>query len=130
MKTNINHSAIILVAVAVLFISTVALAEEYVSQTECPITGKNVNKELYVDADGKRVYACCEGCIIKVGANPGDYIEQLEKQQIVLDKTPVTQTEGTVTGKKIIHKHDTELTKQDTNPVNVSAEELYNAVYP
>jgi len=130
MKTNINHSAIILVAAAVLFISTVAFAKEIISQTECPVTGEKINKELYVDADGKRVYACCEGCIIKVEANPGDYIEQLEKQQIVLDKTQVAQTEGTVTGKKINHKHDAELRKQDTNPVNVSAKELYNSVYP
>jgi len=48
--------------------------------------GGEINKKLYVDADGKRIYACCAGCVEKIKANPQKYIKQLEDQGITLEK--------------------------------------------
>ena len=55
-------------------------------QTKCPVMGGDVNKKLYVDADGKRIYVCCPGCIDSVKKNPQKYIKEMEAKGIVLDK--------------------------------------------
>ena len=38
-------------------------------QESCPIMGEPINKKLFVEQDGKRIYVCCTGCIAKVKAN-------------------------------------------------------------
>jgi YHS domain-containing protein len=49
-----------------------------VPQTTCPVTGDPINKKLYVDYKGKRIYVCCESCIDPVKKNPEKYIKKLE----------------------------------------------------
>ncbi|MFZ2657069.1 MAG: hypothetical protein WAX69_19200, partial [Victivallales bacterium] len=50
-----------------------------VAQTECPVmVGNKINKSLFVDAKGKRIYVCCGGCIGKVKADPEKYIKEME----------------------------------------------------
>lgn len=50
------------------------------AQKTCPVTGDPINKDLYVDADGKRIYVCCEGCIAPVKKDPQKYIDILKKR--------------------------------------------------
>ena len=58
-------------------------------QTNCPVMKKNkINKNLYVDAEGKRIYVCCGACIAKVKADPKKYIKELEAQGVKLEDTP------------------------------------------
>ena len=57
-------------------------------QTVCPVMGGQVNTNLYVDADGKRVYFCCKGCTAGFKKDPAKYISKLEKDGVTLDKTP------------------------------------------
>ena len=58
-------------------------------QTNCPVMKANkIDKKLYVDADGKRIYVCCPGCIGKVKKNPKKYLKKLKDAGITLDKTP------------------------------------------
>ena len=54
-------------------------------QTECPVMGGKINKNLYVDYHGKRIYVCCGMCIGKVKANPEKYIKELEAKGISLE---------------------------------------------
>ena len=54
-------------------------------QTMCPVMGGKVNKDLYVDHDGKRVYVCCKGCIGAVEKDPEKYIKKLEADGVALD---------------------------------------------
>ena len=61
-------------------------------QTTCPVMGGAVNTNIFVDADGKRIYLCCNGCIGEVKKDPAKYIKQLEAEGITLDKTPVSAT--------------------------------------
>ena len=61
------------------------------SQTLCPVMGGKINKSLYVDAEGKRIYVCCAGCIGKIKADPKKYIKALEDDGITLEKDPVTK---------------------------------------
>jgi len=46
-------------------------------QETCPVMGGKINKELFADVDGKRVYVCCAGCIKPIQADPAKYIKVL-----------------------------------------------------
>jgi len=49
-------------------------------QTTCPVMGGKINKDLYLDHDGKRVYVCCKGCIDAVRKAPEKYIKKLAEK--------------------------------------------------
>ena len=57
-------------------------------QTLCPVMGNPINKSLYADYNGKRVYFCCPGCIEEFKKDPEKHIKQLESQGIQLEATP------------------------------------------
>ena len=59
------------------------------AQAKCPTTGSKINKSLYVDHDGKRIYVCCKGCLAPIKKDPAKFIKKLEAEGITLDKTPV-----------------------------------------
>ena len=59
-----------------------------IEQAKCPVMGGVINKDLYVDHDGKRVYVCCPGCIDTVKADPETYISKLEAEGVTLAETP------------------------------------------
>jgi len=63
-------------------------AEPKKVQTTCSVMGGKINKELYVDADGVRIYVCCAGCIGKVKAYPKKYIKKLKAEGVELEKAP------------------------------------------
>ena len=58
-------------------------------QETCPVMGGKVNKTLYSDHSGKRVYFCCAGCIAPFNKEPEKYIKQLEDAGVELDSVPV-----------------------------------------
>ena len=58
------------------------------SQTTCPVMGGEINKSLYVDYDGKRIYVCCPGCVDVLKGDPAKYVKQLEDAGITLEKMP------------------------------------------
>ena len=49
-------------------------------QKTCPVMGGAINKELYVDHEGKRIYVCCAGCIDAIKKDPEAAIGKLEKE--------------------------------------------------
>ncbi len=57
-------------------------------QTTCPVMGGPIDRSIFVDAAGKRIYLCCGGCVGKVHKEPGKYIQQLEAAGIVLEAAP------------------------------------------
>ena len=49
-----------------------------VEQTTCPVMdGNPINKALFVEYEGKKVYFCCKGCEEKFLADPAQYIAKL-----------------------------------------------------
>ncbi|MHC4423823.1 MAG: YHS domain-containing protein [Planctomycetota bacterium] len=46
-------------------------------QTTCPVMGNPINKSLFAEYKGKKVYFCCAGCVDKFKANPEQYIAKL-----------------------------------------------------
>jgi len=55
-------------------VASVASAAE---QTTCPIMGTAINKALFVEYKGKKVYFCCPGCEDKFNEEPEKYIAKL-----------------------------------------------------
>jgi YHS domain-containing protein len=63
------------------------------AQINCPVKGGAVNKSIYSDYEGKRVYFCCEGCQGEFAKDPGKYIEKLEADGVVLERVSETSSD-------------------------------------
>jgi YHS domain-containing protein len=64
------------------------------AQTNCPIMGGKINRAIFADYQGKRVYFCCGMCPAEFNKDPAKYVKALEDKGIVLDKTPETDRQG------------------------------------
>ncbi len=49
-------------------------------QTHCPVMGGEINKTMYVDQDGKRIYMCCEHCREELTKNFEANVKKLEEK--------------------------------------------------
>ncbi len=54
-------------------------------QTTCPVMGGAIDKALYVDHDGKRIYVCCQGCVAAVKKDPAITIKSMEAAGVALN---------------------------------------------
>ena len=54
--------------------------QKLVPQKTCPVMGGPVNKKIYIDYNGKRMYACCPGCLGEMKSTPEKYIKIIEKR--------------------------------------------------
>jgi YHS domain-containing protein len=46
-------------------------------QTTCPVMGGPIDKSIFVEYKGKKVYFCCNGCIAPFQKEPEKYIAKL-----------------------------------------------------
>ena len=51
-----------------------------IAQKLCPVMGGPIDKDIYVDHDGRRVYFCCKMCVAKFKEDPDTYIKKLDEQ--------------------------------------------------
>ena len=58
------------------------------AQTTCPVMGGAIDKTIYADHDGKRVYFCCAACVDTFKADPEKHIGKLEAEGVVLEDAP------------------------------------------
>jgi rhodanese-related sulfurtransferase len=72
-------------------------------QKTCPVMGGKINKAVYADVNGKRVYACCPGCISKIKAEPEKYMAVLAERGEAVETLPVAKlnTETLATLKRV-----------------------------
>ncbi|MFH1969311.1 MAG: YHS domain-containing protein [Verrucomicrobiota bacterium] len=91
-----------LIAVTAM-LGTVALANEkpLQPQTQCPVMKGKIDKSLFVEYEGKRIYVCCKECIETVKKDTAKYIRELEAGGVKSEKT---QTTCPVMGGKIDKK--------------------------
>jgi len=66
-------------------------ATEIKAQTTCPVMGGKIDKKIFVDAKGYRIYVCCAGCVAAIKANPDKYIEKIKAKGETLEKVPVNE---------------------------------------
>ncbi len=74
---------------------------ELKAQTTCPVMGGKINKSLYVEKDGKRIYVCCKGCLTKVEKNFDKYAANYAKEGVKIATAPHAQEICPVMGGKI-----------------------------
>jgi len=57
-------------------------------QTTCPILGGAIDRRLYVDYKGYRIYFCCKGCPEQFMENPEKYMKIIRESGVTLEKAP------------------------------------------
>ncbi len=60
-------------------------------QTLCPVMAGKIDKNVYTDYQGKRIYFCCSGCIDDFKKNPDKYLKQMEEKGIKPEQAPVSK---------------------------------------
>ena len=63
-------------------------APQAATQAKCPVLGGDINKQVYVDYKGKRIYFCCSGCDTEFKKDPEKYMKKLEEQGVTLEPSP------------------------------------------
>jgi len=58
-------------------------------QTVCPVMGGPINRGIYVDYRGKRIYFCCNACVRAFKKNPTKYVARLEEQGVTFPSAEV-----------------------------------------
>lgn len=87
MKQIVRWMAALTLLIFLMAMPTYA-AQQSGNQKECPVLGSPINKNLYVDYKGKRVYFCCPPCVSKFNKDPEKYMKKLEEQGVVPEDTP------------------------------------------
>lgn len=64
------------------------LSETRTVQTVCPVMGGEINRNLYVDYENKRIYMCCKACLEMFKKNPQKYIKASEEKGIRFEAVP------------------------------------------
>jgi YHS domain-containing protein len=93
---NYEEGASIMKAMKILLVSLVvlalagglALAADPKPQTVCPVLAGNIDKKVYIDYQGKRIYFCCQGCDAEFRKDPEKYMKKIQEQGITLEKCP------------------------------------------
>ncbi len=58
------------------------------AQTVCPVMGEPIDRNVFVDYNGKRVYFCCTICQAKFKKDPAKYLKKLENDGVTLEDAP------------------------------------------
>jgi YHS domain-containing protein len=79
-----------LVVIGIFLIGSTVLVPEIqakgVPQANCPVMGNPINKDHYVDYQGKRVYFCCAACPEEFKKDPAKYMKKLEQDGVALEE--------------------------------------------
>lgn len=50
-------------------------------QTTCPVSGDPIDKDIFRDVDGKRVYFCCKSCPTAFDKDPQKFLAKLDQMR-------------------------------------------------
>ena len=70
-----------------------AAKPEVKAQTKCPVTGEDIDKDAYVDYQGKRIYFCCNmmGCDKKFLAKADEMVKKMQAEGVTLATAPAAK---------------------------------------
>ena len=58
------------------------------AQTTCPMTGKAIDKKVFADSDGKRVFFCGTGCAEAFKKDPAATLKKLADDGVAVREVP------------------------------------------
>lgn len=76
-------------------------AKALAPQANCPVSGKPLNKEQFVEYQGHRIYSCCEKCLPKISAFPDHWLWKMAGDGYAPENV---QTTCPVSGKTLANK--------------------------
>lgn len=80
------------IVIAAAFCLSLAIGTAWAKpQATCPVMGGKINKSLYADYEGKRVYFCCSGCIEPFKKDPEKFIKKMEAEGVELERSPAAK---------------------------------------
>jgi len=85
-RKNIVNRIVLLVVASVLALGAIRTAQAAGKpQSNCPVMGGKINKNVYIDYQGQRIYFCCPGCIGAFKKNPAKYMKKLADAGVALE---------------------------------------------
>jgi len=75
--TPVKHEAMSMPAKQEATAAPAQQATQVAEQTTCPVMGGPINKAIFVEYQGKKVYFCCNGCPATFMADPAKYVSKL-----------------------------------------------------
>jgi YHS domain-containing protein len=81
-------SVMLTLILAVFLAGPVLAAAAPQPQTTCPVLGGNIDRQVYVDYKGQRIYFCCKGCDAEFKKDPEKYLKKMKEAGITPEKTP------------------------------------------
>lgn len=91
----------LMAAVIGLTTATSLIAAEGKAQTKCPIRGGDIDKDVFIDHEGKRVYFCCPGCDTTFMKDAEANIKKMEAEGIAVAEAPIQQQTCVISGEPI-----------------------------
>ncbi len=67
--------------------------ETEIAQEVCPVMGGPIDKNIYADYEGRRVYFCCQMCVGEFKKAPEKYLGKLDEQLRTAPESGEGQTE-------------------------------------
>ena len=83
-----KFQAVILALALIAFVGGSLWAADPKPQTECPVLGGKIDKSVYADYQGKRIYFCCEGCDKEFKKDPEKYLKKMQDEGVTPEPTP------------------------------------------
>jgi YHS domain-containing protein len=80
--------ALILALTLTAFAAGALWAADPKPQTICPVLAGNIDKNVYADYQGKRIYFCCKGCDAEFKKDPEKYLKKLQEEGVTLEPIP------------------------------------------
>jgi YHS domain-containing protein len=80
--------AVILALALIAFVGGSLWAADPKPQTVCPVRGDTIDKNVYVDYQGKRIYFCCKGCDADFKKDPEKYLKKMQDEGVTLEPSP------------------------------------------
>jgi YHS domain-containing protein len=82
---------ILALVLALFLVGPVLAADPAKPQDKCPVLGGNINRDVYVDYQGQRIYFCCPGCDAEFKKDPEKYLKKMKDAGITPEKTPAAK---------------------------------------
>lgn len=74
-------------------------------QKLCPVMGGDIDRSVFVDYQGERIYFCCAGCVETFNKDPETYVQKMKAQGIVLEQSAKPQEESAAATKHAGEQH-------------------------